>query len=504
MTDITKLTLKQTITNLKAKKFSCKELTNAYIKNIEDNRRLNAFITDNFEVALKQAIKIDEDFASNPEKIGLDSITPLAGIPLGIKDSFCTKNLRTTSASKMLANFIPPYESTVTKKLLSAGAVFLGKTNMDEFAMGSSNITSYFGASINPYKKKNSDHDLVPGGSSGGSAAGVAANLCVAATGTDTGGSIRQPASFTNIVGIKPTYGRCSRYGIIAYASSLDQAGIFAKDVFDAALMQKIISGYDEKDPTSVKIPVPNFNNLLNSDIRGKKIGIPQEYRVEGIPEEIEKLWDHGIKILKSRGAEIIEVSLPHSKYAPAVYYILASAECSSNLSRYDGIRYGLRVEKGEDGRNLSLEEMYEKSRALGFGPEVKRRILTGTYVLSASYYDAYYKKAQKVRNLVLHDFLNIFKKVDALLVPTTPNAAFEVDSSKQTNNMDPIKMYLNDVFTIPASLAGMPAISVPAGFNDDNLPLGLQIIANHFDEQTMLNIALAFEEEMRGEENRG
>lgn len=485
--DLTKLTIRQTVEGLKAKKFSSLDVTSAYISNIEKNRHLNAFITENFDSALSQAKKSDE-------KIAQGNAGELEGVPLGIKDLFCTKNLRTTCGSKMLENFVPTYESTVSQKLLDAGSVTLGKLNMDEFAMGSANTNSYFGAVVNPYKKNNSDEDLVPGGSSGGSSAAVAANLCAGATGSDTGGSIRQPASYTNIVGVKPTYGRCSRYGMIAFASSLDQAGIFAKDVFDAALLQRIISGFDVKDSTSMNLAVPAFEQLLNSNVKGKKIGIAKEYFVDGMPEEIVKLWNRGKEILQKRGAEIIEISLPHTQYAPAVYYILASAECSSNLARFDGVRYGFRAE----GDNLNLEEMYEKTRAQGFGNEVKRRILTGTYVLSAGYFDAYYKKAQKVRNLVRQDFIDAFKKVDVILTPTAPSAAFPINSSKETGNSDPVKMYLNDVFTIPVNLAGLPAMSVPAGFDKDGLPLGLQLIAKHFDEQTMFDVALALEEETK------
>ena len=391
----------------------------------------------------------------------------------------------------MLENFIPPYESTVSQKLLDAGSINLGKLNMDEFAMGSANTNSYFGPVINPYKANDSDEDLVPGGSSGGSAAAVAANLCLGATGSDTGGSIRQPASFCNIVGIKPTYGRCSRYGMIAFASSLDQAGIFAKNVFDAALLQRVISGFDNKDSTSINKPVPDFEKLLNSDIKGKVIGIPKEYKVDGLDDEIANLWEEGKKLLEKKGAKVIDISLPHTKYAPAVYYILAPAECSSNLSRFDGVRYGHRTDK----ENISIEEMYELSRSEGFGKEVQTRILTGTYVLSAGYYDAYYKQAQKVRNLILQDFKEAFKTVDAILTPTAPSAAFSIKESKTLNETDPVKMYLNDIFTIPASLAGLPAASIPFGFNSKNLPLGLQVISKHFDEQTVLNIGLALEE---------
>ncbi len=484
--ELTKLTIRQTIDGFKTKKFSASEVTAACIQNIEKNRHLNAFITETFDSAIALAKTSDE-------KIAASQARDLEGIPLAIKDLFCTKNVRTTSASKMLANFVPQYESTVSQKLIDAGSISLGKTNMDEFAMGSSNITSFFGPVINPYKKNGSDEDLVPGGSSGGSAAAVAANLCLGATGSDTGGSIRQPASFTNTVGIKPTYGRCSRFGMIGFASSLDQAGIFAKDVYDAALLQRVISGFDAQDSTSINKAVPNFEQLLNSNIKGKKIGIPKEYFVEGMPEEIAQLWNKGKAILQNRGAEIVEVSLPHTSYAPAIYYVLASAECSSNLARYDGVRYGFRTPE----EHLTLDQMYEKTRALGFGDEVKRRILTGTYVLSAGYFDAYYKKAQMVRRLILQDFQDAFKKVDVILAPVAPNAAFPIDQTKNIASADPVKMYLNDAFTIPASLAGMPAMSVPAGFDKDGLPLGLQLIANHFDEQSMLNVALALEEEV-------
>jgi len=483
MTDLTKLTIKQALTSLKNKEFSSAELTESYIKNIEKNRHLNAFITESFDVARASAKLSDA-------RIAKGEMRNLEGIPLGIKDLFCTKNIRTTCASKMLEDFVPTYESTVTQKLLDAGSVTLGKLNMDEFAMGSSNANSYFGPVINPYKKTNSNEDLVPGGSSGGSAAAVAANLCAGATGSDTGGSVRQPASFTNIVGVKPTYGRSSRYGMIAFASSMDQAGIFAKDVYDAALLQKIVSGYDPKDSTSANIAVPDFSAILNSDIKGKKIGIAREYEVEGMLSEIKELWNRGKKMLENRGAEIVEISLPHTKYAPAIYYVAASAECSSNLARFDGVRYGFRAK----GENLSLEEMYEKTRAQGFGAEVRRRIFTGTYVLSSGFYDAYYRKAQKVRRLVKEDFAAAFKKVDAILTPATPNAAFPINGARE---IDPVTLYLNDAFTIPANLAGLPAMSIPAGFDKDGLPLGLQLMTKEFDEQTMFNIALALEEEV-------
>lgn len=483
--DLTKLTIVQALKALKNKEFTAFEFNEAYISNIEKNRHLNCFITENFEKAIEKAKQADANIAAG-------NFREIEGIPLGIKDLFCTKDLRTTCASKMLENFVPTYESTVSQKLLDSGAIFLGKLNMDEFAMGSANANSYFGKAINPYKSKDEpSKELTPGGSSGGSAAAVAANLCSAATGSDTGGSIRQPASFTNTVGIKPTYGRASRYGMIAFASSLDQAGILAKDVSDAALLTKIISGFDVKDSTSINVSVPDFSRLLNSNLKGKKIGIPKEYRVENMPAEIEKLWVLGAEMLKNCGAEIIDISLPHTKYAASVYYVIAPAECSSNLARFDGVRYGFRCE----GENLSLEELYERTRAEGFGAEVKKRIFIGTYVLSAGYFDAYYKKAQKVRRLIANDFSEAFKQVDAILTPSTPSAAFAFDEIK---NIDPIQMYLNDIFTVPANLAGLPAISVPAGFDSKNLPLGLQIIGKAFDEQICFDAALAIEKSLQ------
>jgi aspartyl-tRNA(Asn)/glutamyl-tRNA(Gln) amidotransferase subunit A len=482
MKKLTELNLTEALKGLKEKEFTSLELTNAFIENIEAKANLNAFITTTFDSARQQAKKADENIANNKAR-------ELEGIPLAIKDLFCTKDVRTTAGSKMLENFIPPYESTVTQKLWDAGAIMLGKTNMDEFAMGSGNITSYFGPVVNPHKAKDSDVDLVPGGSSGGSAAAVAADLCIAATGSDTGGSIRQPAAFTNTVGVKPTYGRCSRYGMVAFASSLDQAGFFAKNVLDSALLMKVICGYDNKDSTSMKVDVPDFGKIISPDVKGKKIGIAKEYRIDGMPKEIDILWKKGIELLKSKGAQIVDIELPHTKYAPAVYYIVAPAEASSNLSRYDGVRYGHRTDKKE----LSLEELYQLSRAEGFGDEVKNRIFIGTYALSSGYYDAYYKKAQKVRNLILQDFNKAFEKVDAILTPTTPSAAFPIEGSAQAD--DPIKMYLNDAFTIPANLAGLPAISVPFGHGDEGLPLGLQIITKHFDEKSMFDVALALEE---------
>ena len=488
--NLTKLSIKQIIEGYKIKAFKPSEIVENYINNCQKNIRLNSYITNNFDQAIQQAKNLDQSIndAVNQEN------NDLIAIPIAIKDLFCTNGLRTTCGSKMLANFIPSYESTVTQKLFNAGAINLGKLNMDEFAMGSTNVTSHFGPVINPYKANDSDEDLVPGGSSGGSAAAVAANLCDAATGSDTGGSIRQPASFTNIVGVKPTYGRSSRYGMVAFASSLDQAGVFARNIYDAALMQKIISGYDNKDATSVNIAVPQFEKLLNSNLNGLKIGIPKEYRLDGMDSEIEKLWQDGIRILKDRGAEIIDISLPHTKYAPAVYYVIASAECSSNLARFDGVRYGFRV----NDDNLSLNDFYAENRSQGFGKEVKRRIFIGTYVLSSGHYDAYYKKAQKVRSLITKDFIDAFKQVDAILTPATPNAAFPIDQSKNITNQNPVTMYLNDAFTVPVNLAGLPAISVPAGFNNKGLPLGLQIISKHFDEQTMFNIGLAIEESVK------
>ncbi|MFM7620242.1 MAG: Asp-tRNA(Asn)/Glu-tRNA(Gln) amidotransferase subunit GatA [Alphaproteobacteria bacterium] len=479
--EITKLSITKINQAFREKKFSSTELTKAYIKNIEQNRHLNAFITETFDNALEQAKVSDDNIAKG-------DFRELEGIPLAIKDLFCTKNIRTTCASKMLENFIPSYESTVTQKLLKSGAVFLGKTNMDEFAMGSANANSYFGKAINPYKKNNSTEELTAGGSSGGSAVAVSANLCAGATGSDTGGSIRQPASFTNLVGVKPTYGRSSRYGMIAFASSLDQAGVFAKTVKDSALLQKIISGYDPQDSTSSKQIVPEFDKLLNSNLKGKKIGIADEYQIAGMPEDILKLWDQGKEMLKKNGAEIVKINLPHTKYCAAIYYIIAPAECSSNLARFDGVRYGFRC----DDKNLSLNDMYAKTRALGFGQEVQKRILIGTYVLSAGYYDAYFRKAQQVRRLVVEDFKKAFEKCDAILTPATPNPAFSFDEMK---NFDPLKIYLNDVFTIPANMAGLPALSAPAGFDKNGLPLGLQIISRNFDEQTMFDVALAIEE---------
>ena len=462
MSDITKLSLVDTVNNIKNKSISCEEVTSAYIKRINKSKKLNCYIENDFEQAINKAKSLDNKSDKNKK---------LFGAPIAVKDLFCTKNLQTTASSKILKGFKPQYESTVTSKLWDQDAILLGKLNCDEFAMGSSNETSFYGNVINPYRNKN---DLVPGGSSGGCSSAVAANLTVSTVGTDTGGSIRQPASFTGIVGLKPTYGRCSRWGIVAFASSLDQAGPMTKNVKDASLMLEVISGYDQKDSTSSKKNSENFLNNLSKNIKGTKIGIPKEYVVEGMSKEIQKLWDKGIEICKSLGCEIINVSLPHTKYALPTYYIIAPAEASSNLARYDGVRYGFRS-KGND-----LIEMYENTRGEGFGREVKRRILIGTYVLSSGYYDAYYLKAQKVRSMIKKDFDDVYKEVDAILTPTAPSSAFAIGEKTS----DPISMYLNDVFTVPTNLAGLPGISIPAGYDQNNLPLGLQVIGRHFDEQ--------------------
>ena len=480
MSDLTKLTIAEALDGLKKKEFSAVELTQAYIKEMENKRRLNAYVLETPEIALAQARVSDEKYANGTNGA-------LEGIPLGIKDLFCTKDIRTTACSHILDGFEPQYESTVTSKLLNAGASVLGKLNMDEFAMGGSNETSYYGPVVNPWSK---DKDLVAGGSSGGSAAAVAAGMCAGATGTDTGGSIRQPSAFCGVTGIKPTYGRCSRYGIIAFASSLDQAGPIAKDVRDCALLLKTMSGYDAKDSTSAKAEVPDFEKFLGQDIKGLRIGVPAEYRPEGLNEEIAAYWDKGIEILKARGAEIVNISLPHTKYALATYYIVAPAEASSNLARYDGLRFGLRV-PGEH-----LDNMYINSRTEGFGKEVKRRIMIGTYVLSAGYYDAYYLKAQKVRRLIRQDFLNAFEKCDVILTPTAPTAAFPIGDKSMAEN--PINMWLNDVFTVSVNLAGLPAMSLPIGLSKEGLPLGLQLIGKAFDEATVFKAAGALEADVK------
>ena len=483
------LNLAEARDGLARRQFSAVELTRAYIEAIEAARDLNAYILETPEKALAMAEESDRRLAAGSGRA-------LEGLPLAIKDLFCTEGIQSTAGSHILEGFIPPYESTVSGQLWDAGAVLLGKTNLDEFAMGSANITSYFGPVINPWTDDNTrltytssdgrqGRPLVPGGSSGGSASAVAARLCLGATGTDTGGSIRQPASFVGCVGMKPTYGRCSRFGIVAFASSLDQAGPMTRTVRDTAIMLQHMVGHDPKDSTSAPVDVPDFEAALTGDIKGLKIGIPNEYRMDGTPKEIIDLWQEGVDWLRAAGAEIREVSLPHTKYALPAYYIVAPAEASSNLARYDGMRYGLRVE-GED-----LIDTYEKTRGEGFGDEVKRRVLIGTYVLSAGYYDAYYLKAQKIRTLIKRDFDKVFADVDLLLTPTAPSAAFAIGDRAD----DPIQMYLNDVFTVPANLAGLPGISVPAGLSDDGLPLGLQLIGRAFDEETVLRAAGVLEE---------
>jgi aspartyl-tRNA(Asn)/glutamyl-tRNA(Gln) amidotransferase subunit A len=473
VTALTELTIAAARDGLRARQFSARELAEAHITAATAARPLNAYLKETPERALAMAEAADERLARGA---GL----PLDGMPLAIKDLFCTEGVATTAASRILEGFTPPYESTVTAKLWQAGAVLLGKTNLDEFAMGSSNTTSGFGPAESPWRRPSDNRPLVPGGSSGGSAAAVAARAAIAAIGTDTGGSIRQPASFCGIVGLKPTYGRCSRWGIVAFASSLDQAGPMTRSVRDAAIMLQAMAGHDPRDSTSAPLAVPDFEGALAGDIRGLRIGIPREYRVDGMAREIEALWQRGIDWLKAAGAEPIEISLPMTKYALAAYYIIAPAEASSNLARYDGVRFGLRV-PGD-----SLDEMYENTRAAGFGAEVRRRILIGTYVLSAGYYDAYYLKAQKVRARVAADFALAFQRCDALLTPTAPSAAFAIGEKQD----DPIAMYLNDVFTVPVNLAGLPGISVPAGLSGDGLPLGLQVIGRAFDEATVLRVA--------------
>jgi aspartyl-tRNA(Asn)/glutamyl-tRNA(Gln) amidotransferase subunit A len=477
---LTDLTLTEARDRLRARDITAIDLTDAYLAAIEaHNPRLNAYITVTADAARAQAHAADATLAAGQGG-------PLTGIPLGIKDLFCTKGVRTTAGSAMLGPFIPPYESSVTANLLRDGAVFLGKTNMDEFAMGSSNMTSAYGPVENPWRRRGGNAALVPGGSSGGSASAVAARLALGATATDTGGSIRQPAAFCGLVGIKPTYGRCSRWGIVAFASSLDQAGPLARTVADSAALLASMAGFDPKDSTSADRPVPDFEAAVSRGVRGLRIGVPREYRADGMNPEIDALWQRGLAWLREAGATIVDVSLPHTKYGLATYYIVAPAEASSNLARYDGVRFGLRAtEPGDD-----LTALYEHTRAKGFGAEVQRRILIGTYVLSAGYYDAYYVKAQKIRTLIARDFDTVFADVDALLTPTAPTAAFA-----QGDNMDdPIAMYLNDVFTVPASIAGVPAISVPAGLDATGLPLGLQVIGKAFDEETVFAVAGAIE----------
>ena len=479
MAALTDLTLADLAKAMARKEASAVEVADAHVKKLDEHRALNAFITETPDKAREMAKASDARRAKG--EAGL-----LEGVPLAIKDLFCTEGVQTTAGSHILEGFVPPYESTVTTNLWKAGAVMVGKTNLDEFAMGSSNMTSHFGGVENPWKRKGDNRKLVPGGSSGGSAAVVAAYMVPGSTGTDTGGSIRQPASFCGIVGLKPTYGRCSRWGVVAFASSLDQPGPFARTVEDSALLLQAMSGHDPKDSTSAPLAVPDFAAAArNPDVRGLRVGIPREYRVDGTSPEIVALWDKGVEMMKVAGATIVEVSLPHTKYALPAYYIVAPAECSSNLARYDGVRYGLRV-PGKD-----LIEMYQNTRGAGFGKEVRRRVMIGTYVLSAGYYDAYYLKAQRVRALILRDFTEAFKKVDVILAPSTPSAAFAIGEKMD----DPIAMYLNDVFTVPANLAGLPGISVPAGLSAEGTPLGLQIIGRAFDEETVLRAAAAVEQ---------
>ncbi|HCL64233.1 MAG TPA: Asp-tRNA(Asn)/Glu-tRNA(Gln) amidotransferase GatCAB subunit A [Rhizobium sp.] len=481
MSELTSLTIAEARTKLAAKEIKAVELTEAYIQAIEAaNDVINAYVTVTGDRARDMAKASDARIAEG-------TAGALEGIPLGIKDLFATRDVHTQACSGILNRFKPKYESTVTQNLWDDGAVMLGKLNMDEFAMGSSNETSHYGPVVNPWKASGSNQQLVPGGSSGGSAAAVAAHLCAGATATDTGGSIRQPAAFTGTVGIKPTYGRCSRWGTVAFASSLDQAGPIARDVRDAAILLKSMASVDDKDTTSVDIPVPNYEASLGQSLKGMRIGIPKEYRVDGMPDEIETLWRQGIAWLKDAGAEIVDISLPHTKYALPAYYIVAPAEASSNLARYDGVRYGLRV----DGKDIA--DMYEKTRAAGFGTEVKRRIMIGTYVLSAGYYDAYYLRAQKVRTLIKRDFELAFNDVDTILTPATPSSAFGIADEDLAS--DPVKMYLNDIFTVTVNMAGLPGLSVPAGLDAKGLPLGLQLIGRPFEESTLFKTAHVIEQ---------
>ena len=479
MADIAALTLAQLRDALKAKELTSLEATDAYLSRIDGAKELNAFITVAADKARAMAKASDE-------KLSKGEGGPLEGAPLGIKDLFCTEGVLTTAASRILDGFAPPYESTVTANLWRDGAVMLGKLNLDEFAMGSSNETSFYGPVINPWRREGDATPLTPGGSSGGSSASVAARLCAAAIGTDTGGSIRQPASLTGTVGVKPTYGRCSRWGAVAFASSLDQAGPITQDVRDAAVMLKSMAGYDPKDSTSIDRPTPDYEAALGQSVKGLKIGVPKEYRLDGMPAEIETLWQKGVDWMKDAGCEIVDISLPLTKYALPVYYIVAPAEASSNLARYDGVKYGHRAEDYSD-----IASMYENTRAEGFGDEVKRRILIGTYVLSAGYYDAYYLRAQKVRKRIFDEFKEAFKKVDLILTPSAPSAAFGLGEKTD----DPVQMYLNDVFTVTGNLAGLPGASVPAGLDAQGLPLGLQLLARPFDEETMFKGMYALEQ---------
>lgn len=479
MTQLNTLTITQALEGLDKGKFTSEELTKAHIDALEKHRDLNAYVVETPEIALEAAR------ASDLRRKNGKANGKMEGIPVGVKDLFCTKGVRSTACSHILDNFTPTYESSVTTRLFAEGAVMLGKTNMDEFAMGSANTSSYYGPVKNPWKRKNDTTELVPGGSSGGSAAAVSAYLGMGALGSDTGGSIRQPAAFCGNVGAKPSYGRCSRWGMIAFASSLDQAGVFTRTVKDTAIMLESICGNDPKDSTSAPLEVPEFSRAVGESVKGMKVGIPKEYVQDGMSPEIAALWQQGRKWFEDAGAKVVEISLPHTKYALPTYYIIAPAEASANLARYDGVRYGLRVQP----KGSSLDDMYELTRSAGFGDEVKRRIMIGTYVLSAGYYDAYYKKAQSVRNLIMQDFVQAFEKVDVILTPTTPTPAFGLGEK-----MDPVTMYLNDVFTVPASLAGLPGMSVPAGISKDGLPLGLQLISRSFDEETMFRAAHVIE----------
>jgi aspartyl-tRNA(Asn)/glutamyl-tRNA(Gln) amidotransferase subunit A len=483
MSELSRLTIAEARDRLAAREITAVELTEACLAQIEAADALGAFVHKTPEIALERARAADARIAAGDAQ-------PMTGIPVGIKDLFCTKGVPSQAASRILEGFRPEYESTVSQQLADAGAVMLGKLNMDEFAMGSSNETSVYGNAVNPWRRGNDETALTPGGSSGGSAAAVAADLCLAATGTDTGGSIRQPAAFTGIVGLKPTYGRCSRWGIVAFASSLDQAGPMTKTVRDAAIMGAAMMGHDPKDSTSADLAVPDFEAMLTGDIRGKVIGIPKEYRMDGMPSEIEALWQQGAEMLRDAGAELRDISLPHTKYALPAYYVIAPAEASSNLARYDGVRFGHRAKLAQgDG----ITEMYEKTRAEGFGPEVQRRVMIGTYVLSAGFYDAYYNRARKVRALIKKDFDDVFAAgVDAILTPATPSAAFGLGEMAEA---DPVQMYLNDVFTVTVNLAGLPGISVPAGLDAQGLPLGLQLIGRPWDEGDLLNTAYALEQ---------
>ncbi len=482
MTDLTDLGIKAIRDGVREGTFSAREVTEAFNANVAAGKELNAFLVETPDHALAAADAADSARASGAE------LAPMAGVPIGMKDLFCTEGVAATAGSHILEGFVPQFESTVSANLWKAGAGMLGKLNMDQFAMGSSNETSAFGNVISPWRRSDGGNtDLAPGGSSGGSASAVSGRLCPAATGTDTGGSIRQPAAFVGISGIKPTYGRCSRWGVVAFASSLDQAGPMARDVTDCTIMLKAMAGFDPKDSTSLDLPVPDWEATLSGDLKGKRVGIPKEYRIDGTPKEIDDLWEQGAQWLRDAGAEIVEISLPHTKYALPAYYIIAPAEASSNLARYDGVRYGQR--ELPDG--AGLQDMYAATRAAGFGPEVKRRIMIGTYVLSAGFYDAYYTQAQKVRTLIARDFAQAFEQCDVILTPTAPSAAFGLGEKAD----DPLAMYLNDVFAVPASLAGLPAMSVPGGLDGQGLPLGLQIIGKALDEQSVLDAGLAIEQ---------